>query len=231
MSADRRTTVLAGVLYFLGLVAGVFSMVPVIDLPDYLAQIPANAGQVLWGAFFQFHMMVAFVGMGLALYPILKRYSESLALGYVGFRLVAAAFIVLGVILLLLLLTLGQEYAKAGAPAASHFQTLGELLRSGRDWANHIGTILSLSLSGLMLYGLLYHKRLVPRWLAGWGLVGTALTAAASFFFMFRLVDLFISVYMNLPLALLEMVFAIWLIAKGVTPAAIASRSAQTGMK
>jgi hypothetical protein len=199
-----------------------FSVVPVIDLPDYLTQIPPNAGQVLWGAFFQFLMMAAFVGMALALYPILKRHSESLALGYVGFRLVAAAFIVLGVILLLLLLTLGQEYAKAGAPIASHFQTIGELLRSGRDWVNHVGTILTLSVGGLMFYALLYRARLVPRWLSGWGLVGTALTVTASFLFMFRVVDLLTSVYMNLPLALLEMVFAVWLIAKGFNSTVVA---------
>jgi hypothetical protein len=81
MHADRKIAILAGALYLLGLVAGVLSVVPVIDLPDYLTQIPSNAGQVLWGAFFQFWMMAAFVGMGLALYPILRRHSESLALG------------------------------------------------------------------------------------------------------------------------------------------------------
>ena len=58
-------------------------------------------------------MMAAYVGMTITLYPILKRHNESLALGYVGFRLVAAAFIVIGVILLLLLLTLSQEFVKA----------------------------------------------------------------------------------------------------------------------
>ena len=169
MNTDRKTTILAGALYFVGLAAGVFSVVPVIDLPDYLAQISLSAGQILWGAFFQFWMMAAFVGMGLALYPILRRYSESLALGYVGFRLVAAVFIVIGVILLLLLLSLGEEFVNAGAPAASYFQTIGALLRSGRDWVNHIGTILTLGLSGLMLYGLLCITSDLPRvgWLLG----------------------------------------------------------------
>jgi hypothetical protein len=73
--------------------------------------------------------------MAITLYPILKRHNESLALGYVGFRPVAAAFIVIGVILLLLLLTLSQEFVKAGAPVLSHFQTIGELLRTGATWS------------------------------------------------------------------------------------------------
>jgi hypothetical protein len=96
------------------------------------------------------------------------------------------------------------------------------LLRSGRDWVNHVGTILTLSVGGLMFYALLYRARLVPRWLSGWGLVGTALTVTASFLFMFRVVDLLTSVYMNLPLALLEMVFAVWLIAKGFNSTVVA---------
>jgi len=41
------------------------------------------------------------------------------------------AFIVIGVILLLLLLTLSQEFVKLGA-VSSHFQTIGELMRTAR---------------------------------------------------------------------------------------------------
>lgn len=216
MTADRIAAILAGVLYFLGIMAGVFSVVPVIDTPDYLVQISAHAGQVTSGAFFQFLMMAAYVGMAITLYPILKRHNESLALGYVGFRIVAAAFIVIGVILLLLLLTLSQEFVKAGAPVSSHFQTIGEILRTGRDLVNHVGMILVLSMGGILFYFLLYQTELVPRWLSGWGLVGTAVTIVASCLFMFRVVDLMTSVYMAFPLALQEMVFAVWLIAKGI---------------
>jgi hypothetical protein len=65
---------------------------------------------------------------------------------------------------------------------------------------------------------LLYQTKLVPRWLTGWGIVGTAVTIVASCLFMFSSIDLITSVYMNLPLALQEMVFAGWLIVKGVNP-------------
>jgi hypothetical protein len=226
MSADRVAATLAGALYFLGLVAGVLSVVPVIDLPDYLAQISAHVGQVTSGAFFQFLMMAAYVGMAITLYPMLQKHNESLALGYVGFRMIAAAFIVIGVILLLLLLTLSQEFIKAGAPVSSHFQTSGEILRTGRDLVNHVGMILVLSMGGVLLNSLLYQTHLVPRWLSGWGLAGTAVTIVASFLFMFRAIDLLTSVYMNFPLVLQELVFAVWLIAKGFDPSAVASGAA-----
>lgn len=227
MNADRIATILAGALYFLGLIAGILSVVPVIDLPDYLTQIPAHVGQVTSGAFFQFLMMAAYVGMAITLYPILQKHNESLALGYVGFRLVASAFIVIGVILLFLLLTLSQEFVKAGAPTSSHFQIIGEILRTGRDLVNHVGMILVLSMGGLLLYYLLYQTQLVPRWLTGWGFVGTAVTIVASFLFMFRAINLLTSVYMDFPLFLQEMVFAAWLIAKGFNPSAIAALSAK----
>jgi hypothetical protein len=228
MNADRKSAILAGVLYYLGIIAGALSVVPVIDIPDYLVQISANAGQVTSGAFFQFLMTASYVGMAITLYPALKKYNESLALGYVGFRLVAAAFIVIGVIILFLLLALSQEFIKAGAPESSHFQTIGELLRTGRDLVNHVGMILVLSMSGLMFYYLLYQTKLVPRWLAGWGMAGTVVTIVASCLFMFQTVDLITSVYMNFPLALQEMVLAVWLIAKGFNPVAVASEAART---
>jgi hypothetical protein len=227
MNTGRKTAILAGVLYFLGIIAGVFSVVPVIDIPDYLVQISANASQVNSGAFFQFLMTAAHVGMAIALYPILKKHNESLALGYVGSRLVAAAFNVIGVVILLLLFTLSQEFVKAGTPVSSHFQTIGGLLRTGRDLFNHVGVILIMSMGGLMFYYLLYQIKFVPRWLAGWGLVGSAAAIVASFLFMLRVIDLMTSVYMDFPLALQEMVFAVWLIVKGFNPSVVVSEAAK----
>jgi hypothetical protein len=181
--------------------------------------------------FFQFLMMAAYVGMSITLYPVLKKYNERLTLGYVGFRLIAAAFIVIGAIILFLLLALSEEFLNAGAPASSHFQTIGELLRTGRDLVNHVGMILLLSISGLLLNYLLYQTKLVPGWLSSWGLVGTAVTIASSFLFMFHVIDLMPSVFMNFPLALQEMVFAVWLIAKGVDSSAVVARTAKIALK
>lgn len=215
MNTERIATSLAGVLYYLGVIAGVLSVVSVIDRPDYLVQISANARQVTSGAFFQFLMMAAYVALAITLYPILRKYNESLALGYVGFRLVAAVLIVIGVILLFLLLTLSREFVKAGMPASSHFQTIGEMLRTGRDLINHVGTILVLCMGGLLFNFLLYQTNLVPRWLSGWGLAGTVLAVIASFLFIFRVVNLLTSVFLSFPLALQELVFAACLLIKG----------------
>jgi len=229
MNTNKKATTIAGLLYIIGTVAGVLSVVSIVDDPDYLIKASAHANQVIIGAFFQFIMTAAYVGIAIVLYPILRRYNESLALGFVSFRIIAGVFIIIGVINLLLLLTLSQEFVKAGSPDSSHFQTLGGLLRTGRDLVNHVAMILALSIGGLMFYYVLYQSKLVPRWLSGWGLVGTTLTILASFLIMFRLIEIISPTYLvlNLPMALQEMVLAVLLIVKGFNPSAIASGTAK----
>jgi len=229
MNTNKKATTIAGLLYIIGTVAGVLSVVSIVDDPDYLIKASAHANQVIIGAFFQFIMTAAYVGIAIVLYPILRRYNESLALGFVSFRIIAGVFIIIGVINLLLLLTLSQEFVKAGSPDSSHFQTLGGLLRTGRDLVNHVAMILALSIGGLMFYYVLYQSKLVPRWLSGWGLVGTTLIILASFLIMFRLIEIISPTYLvlNLPMALQEMVLAVLLIVKGFNPSAIASGTAK----
>ena len=228
MNINRKTAIIAGVLIIMGMVAGALSVVYVIEEPDYLIQVSANELQVLTGAFFQFIMIPAYIGFALSLYPILREYNESLAVGFVGFRIMAGTFHLIGVIILPLFLILSQEFIKAGAPDSSYFQTIGGLLRSGRDLVNHVAMILSLSIGGLMFFYVLYQSKLIPRWLSGWGFVGTMLTILASLLLLFRLIDVITPIYMvlNLPLALQEMILAVWLIVKGFNPSAIAAESA-----
>jgi hypothetical protein len=204
-------------LYIIGTIAGVLSIAPAIDASDYLLKASANANQVLFGALFQFMMTIAYVGFALTLYPILRKYKESLAIGFLSFRIIAAVLNVIGFISLLLLLSLSREFVRAGTPDTSYFQTMGNLLRSGRDFVNHIAMILAISVGSLMFYLLLYQTKLIPRWLSLGGLTGTVFTILASLLVMFHIIDIITTIYivLNLPLILLEVVLAIWFIAKG----------------
>jgi hypothetical protein len=227
MNSNRKRTIIAGSLYIVGTIAGVLSIAPAVDASDYLLKASANANQVLSCALFQFIMTIAYVGFTITLYPILRKHMESLALGFLSFRIVAAVLNIIGFICLLLLLSLSQQYVKAGTQDLSYFQTLGDLLRSGRDFVNHVAMILATSVAGLMFYVLLYQTKLIPRWLSLWGLLGTTFTILASLLIMFHMIDIITSTYivLNLPLILLEIVLAIWFIVKGFNPSAIASGS------
>jgi hypothetical protein len=216
-SRNRKATSVAGWLYIIGTVAGILSVAHAVDAPDYLVNASANANRVMIAAFFHLLMAPVYVGIAVSLYPVLRQHNPYLAFGFAGFRIIAGVFIIIGVVLLLLIMTLSQEFVKAGAPSPSYFQTLGELLQAGRDLVNHVATILSVSIGGLMYYSMLYRTQLVPRWLSGWGLIATALTISATLLVMFRLIGIITTTYivLNSPMALQELVLALWLIVKG----------------
>ena len=92
MNSIRKATIIAWVLFIIGTIAGILSIVPAIDAPDYLIKASANANQVIIRAIFQFTMAAAYVGFAISLYPILRKYNESLAIGFVGFRFIAGVF-------------------------------------------------------------------------------------------------------------------------------------------
>ena len=217
METNRKNTIITGALYLLGFIAGVLSIASAVDDPEFLIKTAANANQTLFAALFQFVMIVAYLGIALTLYPIVKIFNERLALGFLSFRIIGTVFILIGVILLLLILTISQDFIRTGSSNLPMFQIIGGLLRTGRDYVNHIAMIVSLNIGGIMLYLLLYKARLVPRWLSVWGIIGAIVTIIASFLIMFGLIDIITPEYMimNVPIALQELTFAIWLIVKG----------------
>jgi hypothetical protein len=226
MNTNKMTARIVGLLFIIGTVAGVLSVVfagPILDDPDYLVKVSANENQIIIGALFFLTMAFALAVVPVMMFPIFKKHNEALALGYVVFRggLETVTYFA-GVISWLLLITLSQEYVKAGASDASYFQTLGTLLLEAGDWSDGIST-LAFSLGALMFYYLLYQSRLIPRWLSGWGLFGATLVLAVGLLGLFG-VALEI---LWAPLAVQEMVLALWLIVKGFNPSAIASPSAK----
>jgi hypothetical protein len=155
--------------------------------------------------------------------PIMKKYSAGLAIGMVGFRVSESVLEILGGVATIALLALSQEFVKAGAPDAASFQAIGAIIKAGDEWMSNGVTPISWCIGAFMYYSLFYQYRLVPRWLSGWGLVGITLTTIASVLVMLHVVPGFgtVQIVSNLPIALQEMVFAVWLIAKGVNLSAV----------
>ncbi len=173
-----------------------------------------------------FLLIAAISGFATAfmLFPILRRYNESLAMGYVVLRIFENVFYVVGTLGLLIILTVSQKYA-AGAVDASYYQVLGILLLALHDWAVLLGTLIFFGLGSLTLNYVLYQSKLIPIWLSLWGLIGAALTVLYGLFGIFGLGMGLTSPFalLAIPIAVQEMVFAIWLIVKGFNPSAITS--------
>jgi hypothetical protein len=219
MNSEKKNTRIAGVLFITATVAGIISGVflgPILEAPDYLAKVSANETQWLIGVLFNFIMAVAGASIAIPMYPILKKHNEGMALGSVGFRIIEGVLFSVGVISLLALVTLSQEFVQAGAPAASYFQTLGELLVGGSTFCLVIGG-LAFSLGALMYYYLFYQSKLIPRWLSGWGLIGVTL-GLVQYLITFFSASAFASSeieILHIPIFMQEMVLAGWLIVKG----------------
>lgn len=208
-----------GVLYIIGTVAGVLSLVVMqgrLDGPDYLARMASDATPVMVGA-----LLVLLMGLALALvpvvvFPILKRHSEALAIGYIVFRGALETTLYIGTATCwLLLIVLARQSADAGGAAVSQVSGLGNLLVAAGDPITAVNDIV-FSIGALMFYSVLYRARLIPRWISGWGLAGVMLFLAAGVIAVFSTER----VILLLPLGLQEMVMAVWLIVKGFDPGA-----------
>jgi hypothetical protein len=124
---------------------------------------------VYLGAAFEFLVIATNIGTAIVLYPIARRYSETGAVGYVSARIVESAFILVGLLSLLTVVTLRQD---PGTDAAS-LMTMGRALTATYDWAFLFGPGLMAGVgNGLILGYVMYRSGLVPRRLAMIGLVG-----------------------------------------------------------
>ena len=232
MNSNRKTAIVVGILFIFATVVNLLSNVaflkPILDAPDYLGRIFANENQILIGSLIHIIGSFACAGIAIALYPVLRKYNEGLALGSVGFRIAEAMLYVFGSIGVLALLPLSQEFIKAGMPGASYFQTLANSLLSMRDWTG-ILAVITFGPGALMYYAIFYKSKLIPRWLSGWGIVAAALCLISGILVMFNIIEFFtpVQIAINIPIALQEMVLAVWLIAKGFNLPAASTGSAK----
>jgi hypothetical protein len=183
--AERRTALIAGALFvvtFLTAIPAALLYEPVLDDPGWVLGAGADT-PVFLGASLELLLIVANIGTAVVLFPILKRQSEALALGYVTARVVECAFIAVGVLSLLALVTMRQD--AAGADADS-LVAIGRSLVAIHDWTFLLGPGFVVGVgNGLLLGWLMYRSRLVPRRMAMLGLIGGPLVCASGIAVLF----------------------------------------------
>ena len=231
MKTTRNAATIVGLLLLVAWFAGVAGRVlgaPILDDPNRLARIPGNELQLTMAALLELIAAIACPGIAIALYPVLRKHSEGLALASVGLRLIEGMAYVVSVAALLLLLTLSDGFVQAGATNASFFQETGTLLVAGRHWLGTVAGIITFGLGATMYYWVMYRARLIPRWLSGWGLVAVTMTVVAGVLTLFGAIGFMSTgaVLLNLPIAVQELVLAGWLIARGFNRRAIAAAPA-----
>lgn len=225
MNAYRQNALAAGALLIVATVStvvlGTIVLKPVVGDPADLARIADNQTQVFLGALLNLIGAAACPAIVLALYPVLRVHSPALALGSVAFRSIEATFYVVSVVGLLMLVTLAGEAAKADAADGAFYERLAALVVAARAWLGFVAAVIFAGLGTLLYDWVLYRARFVPRWLSGWGIAAALAMLLAAMLAMFGVAAPLTPVHilLNLPIALQEMVLAVWLIAKGLAPA------------
>ena len=221
MNTDRKTAAFVGALFLIAMVAslvGAGLIESVLSSADYLTAVSENDAQLKMGVLLEMINGIAVVGIAVLMFPIFKRYSESTALGYVGFRIMEAVFITVAAVAPLSLIPLSQEYLAAGASAVPIFQSSASLLIAER--ANAAGVLIPLffSLSALLFYYLMYQSQLIPRFITIWGFIGVAGIVTLNLSHVGGLI-------LALPIILNEIFLGIWLIVKGFDSISVAAPS------
>lgn len=211
----RRTARVAGVLYIVASLAIVASgpFVGSTESIDFLTDSAADEQQVMIGSLLQLAWVFSVMFIPVVLYPVLRLHSRTGSLGFFALRFTEALLSLLFVILQLSMLRLSMEFVDRSA-ATVDYEATGTLLLEARDWAFAMGAGLAFNLSALLLNFMLHRSRLVPRWLSIWGFVGAAVWLIAWFPQIYD-VDLGVFEIAFLPIALQEMVFAVYLLVRG----------------
>jgi len=193
MDSTRRTALVTGALLIITFVTSIPAAFllypPVLDDANYILGAGADTGVAL-GALLEVLLIIANVGTAVALFPILKRQNEGLALGYVTARLVECTFIAIGIVSLLAVVTLRQAFAGAAGGDPSAFVTAGKSLVAIHDWTFLLGPGFIVGVgNGLILGWLMYRSGLVPRGMAMLGLIGGPLVCASGIGVLFGLFE------------------------------------------
>ncbi len=233
MKRYRGNAIAVGLLLIACTASSILSAVPLgstLDDPDYLATVATSDSRVVLTALIEFVWAATGAGIAIGLYPVIRRRNRALALGSVAGRVVEGVFVLIGTLSLLVLLSVSQESLAAGSPAST-FQATGDALLAVRDWVHGFVGLLAFLTGALLYYYVLYRTRLVPRWLSGWGLAAGALSLVATVYSGFTQDFGFstLNTVFNMPLALQEMVLAVWLLARGFSPSVADADDEQIG--
>ena len=191
MIKSKTSARITGVLLILGTVPMITAMLLFgqhLSSPDILSAVAANRIQTLLVAFAIIIMGTACVSIGISLYPVLKRQSEGLAVAVLGLRIVEGAVVIASAVGFFALVAVSQEFVRAGSLPDSLYKSAGAAIKAMNDWASNMYG-LPFGIAAIIYYAIFYKTRLVPRWLAVWGLAGIVLMLVSVISGLLSLMD------------------------------------------
>jgi Domain of unknown function (DUF4386) len=225
MDPMRKTALLAGVWFLITYIASI--------PPKIVLYTPLNDGyivgagadtRVLWGAFLELILIIANVGTAVVLFRVLKRQNQSLALAFVAARIIESAFILVGILSVLSIVSLRHDFGGAAGADATALQTVGQALVVLHEWTFSLGPGFVVGVgNGIILGYLMYRSGLVPRGMAVLGLIGGPLICASGVAVLFDVIqpDSAPLLIASIPEFFWELSLGVYLVVKGFKPSAI----------
>ncbi|WP_411030426.1 DUF4386 domain-containing protein [Spongiimicrobium sp. 3-5] len=216
MQTTKNTGRLLGLLFLATVIAGATGTAlrgfPEADAntTDFLIGVIENTGQMKLAIALDILSSAVGVLIALFLFPYIKQYGHRLAMGYTGIAFVNFAIITVSNIIHVTLLSVGSDFDAVGA-TGSHFTTLASILYDAYYWT-HFLILMLYSIGGSVLYYFLFKTQLVPRWLAAWGLLASAIVFTGG---ALQLADIGVPFWFFIQNGIFILTFTGWLLAMG----------------
>jgi hypothetical protein len=208
---------------FVTSIAGLLLYEPLLNDADYILGGEYDS-QVAVGALLEVLLIISAVGTAVVLFPVARRYSETLALSWVASRILESTAIMVGIVAVLATLTLRSDLAGADGESLT---VAGDTLLAIKDWSFVMGPGFCVAVGNGMILGyLMYRSGLLPRQLAIFGLIGGPLLFVAASLALFDVHEPTDTSYflMAAPEIIWELSFGVYLIAKGFKPSPLLGR-------
>jgi Domain of unknown function (DUF4386) len=226
MTPLRRTAAIAGGLYVATFITSIPALLllkgTVLGDPGYILG-PGSDSTVVLACILDMLNAITAVGTAVVLFPVVRRQNLALALGFVTSRLFEAAVIVIGVVSLLGLVTLRQNWAGAAGPDDATATAIGQALVAVRDWTFLLGPGVVPGINALLIGTLMYRSGLVPRWMPVLGLVAGPLLLISAIFTLFGVFGQTsgAGAIFGAPIFVWELSFGLYMLIKGFKPSPI----------
>ena len=193
------------------------------SISEVLVNISHNVAQMRASIVLELLTSVDIIVMATLLYLVLKNQNRTVALVAFAWWFAEAVMLAVSTLGLYALLPLSVEYVAAGAPVATHYQTLGAIFLGVDQHAGDIG-MLFFCLGAFPWYYLLFKSRVVPRVLSLWGLLALPSVLLGTLLLVYdRSLDPSFALY--IPYVPFELVIGLWFLTKGARPARMAGAS------
>lgn len=191
---------------------------PILTDNNFVLSASRNSSNIILGAISELILVATATGTGITLFPLLKRYRETIGLAYLSFRILEAVFISIGIISILTALSISEHYTNGTIPNRDDAQNLMTTFIYLHKWTFMLGPNFMLAINTFLYSYVFLRTKAVPIALSGLGIGASFLIMIAAIIELFGIIEQISTwgILLALPIALYEMTLAVWLLVKGI---------------